>query len=138
MKQTNTISPSEAERNDSGDYRTTGHGARTASLSANESMSQSAKSQFTTIHRLDEIPPFADEGEEHAFWATHELSDALWDEAEPLSPDELPAPAAATPVVIRLDQGTLKRAKALARPRRMSYQALLEEILTTRLAEASR
>jgi hypothetical protein len=33
-----------------------------------------------------------DEAEGHAFWATHELRDELWDQAEPLAPDELPPP----------------------------------------------
>jgi hypothetical protein len=45
-----------------------------------------------TVERVEDIPTFASEDEEHAFGETHELSDALWDAAEPFEPDELPAP----------------------------------------------
>jgi len=56
---------------------------------------------FITIERVEDIPVFASEGEEHRFWETHGLSDTLWDTAEPFEPDELPAPRApASPVVI--------------------------------------
>ncbi len=80
-----------------------------------------------TVDRIEEIPSFADEAEEHAFWATHELSDTLWDQAEPLQPDELPTPTA--PVVIRLDHETLGRVKALARHRRKRYRDVLAELV---------
>ena len=46
------------------------------------------------IHSLDEIPHFADEEEEHRFWSTHDLSEALMDQAEPVPDDELPPPRA--------------------------------------------
>ena len=94
------------------------------------------KRPLATIHRVEEIPPFSDEAEEHAFWATHELSDDLWGRAEPLEADELPPPRpATTPVVIPIDQPTLDRVKALARRRRKGYQTLLAEFVSTRLAE---
>ncbi|MGD9894072.1 MAG: hypothetical protein AB7N70_18535 [Dehalococcoidia bacterium] len=44
----------------------------------------------TIIRSLDEIPTFADEDEERAFWATHEVSDELAEAAEPIKDDELP------------------------------------------------
>ncbi len=54
----------------------------------------SAKVHHTpsTIQRLEDIPVFRNEAEEHAFWAAHELSDRLWEQAEPFAPDELPPP----------------------------------------------
>lgn len=83
---------------------------------------------------LDEIPPVGTEAEEHAFWATHEFSDTLWEQAEPLEPDQLPKPRAETvPVVIRLDALTFKRVKALARVRRTSYQSPLQEFVADQL-----
>ena len=92
-----------------------------------------------TIQDLKDIPQFASEAEERAFWATHELSDALWDQAEPLEPGELPTPRApTTPVVIQLDEATLRRAKALARRRHKGYQAVLAEIIVSHLAEEER
>lgn len=94
---------------------------------------------MTTIHNLEEIPAFTDEREEHEFWSTHELSDDLWDRAEPLEPDELPPPrTATTPVVIRLDGAILARAKALAKRRRTALQKLLADLVVTHLDEEER
>lgn len=88
------------------------------------------------IHRLEEIPAFSTEDEEHAFWATHELAPELWERAEPLAPDELPAPRSVTrPVAIRFDEHTLGRIKTLARRRHKRYQTLLKEFVTERLYE---
>src|SRR5947199_3796844 len=65
---------------------------------------------LTTVHRLEDIPQFASEAEEPAFWASHELDEALWDQAEPFGPDELPPPRSATkPVAIRFDEHALAR-----------------------------
>jgi len=89
-----------------------------------------------TIHNRAEIPSFTSEEEEHLFWSTHELSDDLWDQAEPLGPDELPSPRSTTrPVVIQIDEATLKRVKDLARRRHTEYQDLLSELVTSHLAE---
>ena len=91
---------------------------------------------FTTIERVEDIPVFASEDEEHVFWKTHDLSDALWDAAEPFDLEELPAPRAlATPVVIHLDGHTLKRLETLARQQQRDYHALLKEFVTERLYE---
>ncbi|HZS87354.1 MAG TPA: CopG family antitoxin [Chloroflexota bacterium] len=91
---------------------------------------------LTVIHHLEEIPAFANEDEEHAFWATHELAPELWESAEPLEPDELPAPRSVTrPVAIRFDEHTLARIKTLARRRHKGYQTLLKEFVTERLYE---
>ena len=55
-------------------------------------MSTRPKKRLTVVHRLEDIPAFATEAEEHAFWASHELSEALWEQAELLEADELPTP----------------------------------------------
>jgi hypothetical protein len=97
-------------------------------------MRMGPKRQLTTIHRREDIPAFTSEAEEHAFWATHELSDALWDQAEPFGADELPPPrSVTTPVVLHLDEHTLSRLKALARRQHKTYQTLLTELVTERL-----
>jgi hypothetical protein len=54
--------------------------------------SDTTGSAYTTVERMEDIPAFNSEDEEHAFWRTHELSDALWDSAEPFAVDELPPP----------------------------------------------
>lgn len=58
--------------------------------------------KLTTIQRIDEIPAFTNEAEEHAFWATHELSSALWDQAQPLAPGELPPSRTTSPPGVAL------------------------------------
>lgn len=91
---------------------------------------------LTTIYRIDDIPLFADEDEEHSFWATHKLSDALWDQAEPPRSHELPPPRSESlRVTIPIDMGTLERVKAVARKQHKEYQVLLREFVTERLAE---
>ena len=102
-------------------------------------VSSNQQSHLIVIHHLDEIPTFASEAEEHAYWATHELAPDLWDRAEPLEPNELPAPRSVTrPVAIRFDQHTLTRIKRLAHHRKKAYQTLLKEFVTERLYEEER
>ncbi len=91
---------------------------------------------LTIIHDVGTIPAFADEDEEHAFWATHELAPELWEGAEPPEADELPPSRSVTrPVAIRFDEHTLARIKTLARRRHKGYQTLLKEFVTERLYE---
>lgn len=101
-------------------------------------MSRCRQEPLTTIHRLEEIPAFGSEAEEHAFWANHELSEALWDQAEPLTSEELPVRATTTRVVIDLDAPTVQRLKALARRRHKGYRALLGELVRDQLQQVER
>ncbi len=77
-------------------------------------------------------------------WSAHtdptgESGSKLWEQAEPLEGDELPAPRAkTTPVIVRLDTPTVQRVKALARQRRKGYQALVQGLVLERLAEEER
>jgi hypothetical protein len=90
----------------------------------------------TTINKPEDIPAFASEDQEHAFWAAHELSDDLWDQAESLEPDELPPPRTISrPITLRFDEHTLARIQALARSRHKGYQTLLKEFIIERLYE---
>ena len=73
-----------------------------------------AKQRMITIHTMEEIPDFASEAEEAAFWAGHQLSDDLVaaDEQEPDPDDLLPPPRPRTiPLSMRFDAHTLRRAK---------------------------
>ena len=91
---------------------------------------------FTTIYHLEDIPAFADEEEEHKFWASHEFSDELWDQAHPLMPHEAPTPRAETArVTIPIGADTLERIKALARRQHKEYRVLLTEFVSERLDE---
>ena len=50
-------------------------------------MAAEARCRKTIIHSLDEIPIDMTEAEEHRFWSTHTLSEALVAQAEPLPED---------------------------------------------------
>lgn len=94
------------------------------------------RQDLAVVSRLQDIPDFGSEAEEHAFWATHELADDLWDQAEPLERDELPPPRSSTKsVAIRFDEHTLERLRALASRRNIGYQTLLKEFVIERLYE---
>ncbi len=61
----------------------------------------------TVVRSLDEIPHFATEEEERAFWETHEVSDELAAQAEPLPAD----------IVALLDRIRERRAQQTTAPR---------------------
>ena len=88
------------------------------------------------VERLEDIPAFKSEAEEHAFWSTHEFSDALWDQAEPFAEGELPSARPSTiSVTLDLDSHTLERLMARSRSQRREYHILLREFVTERLYE---
>ena len=62
-----------------------------------------------TARSLDEIPSFASEAEESAYWQTHALSEELWDTLPPVPEDELPPPRPRTrSIAVRFDDSTLQ------------------------------
>jgi hypothetical protein len=92
------------------------------------------------IERMEDIPAFASEDEEHRFWSTHSFSNALLDQMQPV-PEEgddffPPArPRVARSVALRLGDDVVARAKALAAKRHTGYQTLLKEFVIERLYE---
>ena len=94
----------------------------------------SRESAMTVIDSLDQIPVFASEAEEHRFWETHELADALWNTLPPVAEDELPRPRT-RPVPVRFDEDVLRRVKVLAAKRHIGYQTLLKQFVVERLYE---
>jgi hypothetical protein len=95
------------------------------------------------INSWHEVPSFANEGEEAAYWATHDTGPALLDQMQPVPLDggsELPPArplrlARTRPISIRLDDDVLRRLKALAARKRKGYQSLMKEFLVERLYE---
>jgi uncharacterized protein (DUF4415 family) len=97
-----------------------------------------------TIQGWDEVPTFANEDEEAAFWATHDLGQPLLDQMQPipvdgagvLPPARAPStPARTRPVSIRLDADVLSRLKVLATRKKKGYQSLLKEFIVERVYE---
>ncbi len=89
---------------------------------------------MTTITSFAEVPTFTSEADEAAFWATHELSDALLAQMDEVSEEVLPRPRT-KPIPVRFDQDTLRRLKVLAAKRHKGYQTLLKEFVVERLYE---
>jgi predicted DNA binding CopG/RHH family protein len=98
-------------------------------------MTRKQGATITEIHTLEEVPEFASEAEEAAFWDTHSFSDELWDSL-PSAEDELPPPRSRTkPIAVRFDPETISRLKAVARKKGKGYQTLLKEFVVERLYE---
>jgi hypothetical protein len=97
---------------------------------------EKSKVDRIAIHSFEQVPDFASEAEERAFWDSHDLGDDLVQQMEPVPDGILPAPRARTrPVSLRFDESTLRRLKALAKRRHKGYQTLLKEFVVERLYE---
>ena len=98
------------------------------------------QSDMQIIERVEDIPVFANEDEEHRFWSTHSFSDVLLDQMHPVregGDDFFPParPRAARLVPLRLGDDVVTRAKVLAAKRHTGYQTLLKEFVIERLYE---
>ncbi len=88
------------------------------------------------VERVEDIPAFANEDDEHRYWATHSLGDAILNEMEPIEDAGFPASRPRTrPVPIRLSEDIVTRAKVLAARRHTGYQTLIKEFIVERLYE---
>ncbi len=89
---------------------------------------------MTTVTCPGEVPRFSSEQEEAAYWRTNALSDGLWATLPSAPEEDLPPMRPRTrSVVIRFDDSTLRRMKALALRRNKGYQTLLKEFVVERL-----
>lgn len=96
---------------------------------------------FIIVYDPADIPAFASEADEAAFWDTHSWSDELLGGAAkgPRDPD-LPPPRLqgrkqAAPISLRLEDNTVGRLKRLAERKGMGYQTLLKQFVLERLYE---
>lgn len=97
---------------------------------------------FTIIYDAADVPTFASETEEVAYWDTHTWSDEQLERFErvPLAGDEVfpparPRGASKRPVSIRFDEDTLMRLKQLAGKKHTNYQTLVKNFVNERLYE---
>ena len=58
---------------------------------SNSAVARSKALKLMMVNSVDEIPNFASEEDEVAFWDTHMLSDRLWAELQPIPDDHLPS-----------------------------------------------
>ena len=94
------------------------------------------------IKSWDEVPSFASEKEEQAWWDEHEISDELLETFGPVPEDELPPPRERTvtrprktPVSVRMEEDLVTRLKGLAAIKGMGYQTLLRQFVADRVYE---
>ena len=80
------------------------------------------------------IPKFRSEGEERAFWASHDSSDYVdWRQAQRVMLPNL-KPSVRT-ISLRLPESVIARLKVLANKRDVPYQSLLKVFLSERLKQ---
>jgi len=92
--------------------------------------------RMTVVSSWQEVPPFASEAEESAFWATHQLGADLLAQMTGDADPSLPIPRSRTkPISLRFDEDTIRRAKVVASRRGKGYQTLLKEFISERLYE---
>lgn len=97
---------------------------------------------FTIIYDPADVPEFASDADEVAYWESHTWSEALMDEAaaRPRNP-RLPAPREEgkppplRPTSLRLDRHTTDRLRSLAKRKGLGYQTLLKQFISERLYE---
>ncbi len=85
---------------------------------------------MNTISSWTDIPPFADDETEAAFWLKHELAPELM--ATSL---HQPDSRESTTITLRFDPRMLARIKRLARSRYLNYQSMMKQWLAERIEE---
>src|SRR5215208_7556304 len=107
-----------------------------------EGIESMTRRKFKEINSPEEIPEFANEEEEHRFWGTHSLSEEFWENAEPITDDELPPPRPKTKprprkgvVSVRMENDLVNRLKVLASIKGVGYQTLLRQFVADRVYE---
>lgn len=85
---------------------------------------------MNTIQAWTDIPPFADDESEAAFWLEHELDPKLM-----ASSVHKPDTRESTTITLRFDPRMLARIKRLARSRYLNYQSMMKQWLAERIEE---
>lgn len=87
---------------------------------------------MTTLQSWSDIPAFASEAEEAAYWQDHELDPKLM-----VSSTHKPDSRESTTITLRFDPRMLARIKRLARSRYLNYQSMMKQWLAERIEEES-
>lgn len=88
---------------------------------------------MTVIESWNDIPSFADEAAEAAFWKSHSFSPALM-----ASSVHQADTRESTTITLRFDPRMLSRIKRIARSRFLNYQPMMKQWLSERIEEELR
>jgi predicted DNA binding CopG/RHH family protein len=88
---------------------------------------------MNTIRSWAEVPRFASEQSEAAFWADTQIDPRLMN-ASLLKPDNRES----TTITVRFDPRMIARIKRIARSRYLNYQSMIKQWLAERLEKESR
>jgi predicted DNA binding CopG/RHH family protein len=92
------------------------------------------RERFRPVKDFKDVPTFASEAEEAAYWAAHELGDEILERMQAPADDLLPpAREPAKPISIRMNAELLRRLKTLAQSRGVPYQTLIKQFVIERL-----
>ena len=97
--------------------------------------------QSKEIRSWDEVPSFASEKEEQAWWDEHDVSDELLQAFGPVEEGSLPprersvTRARKVPVSVRMEEDLVTRLKGLAAIKGIGYQTLLRQFVADRVYE---
>jgi predicted DNA binding CopG/RHH family protein len=98
--------------------------------------------QRKNIRSWDEVPSFASEEEEQAWWDEHDVSDELLQAFGPVEEGTLPPPRERSvtrprkaPVSVRMEEDLVARLKGLAAIKGIGYQTLLRQFVADRVYE---
>lgn len=94
------------------------------------------------IKSWDEVPSFASEREEQAWWDEYDVSEELLETFDSVPEGELPAPRERTvtrprkiPVSVRMEEDLVDRLRVLAAVKGIGYQTLLRQFVSERVYE---
>lgn len=96
---------------------------------------------FIIVYDPADVPEFASEADEVAYWDTHTWSEDLLEQAARTSRNpKLPPPrdratVQSRPTSLRLEANTTERLKRLAEKKGLAYQTLLKQFVLERLYE---
>lgn len=88
---------------------------------------------MTTIESWDEIPAFANEQEEAAYWSKHSLDARLMSGSLHTADTR-----ESTTITLRFDPRMLSRIKRIARQRFLNYQPMMKQWLSERVEDELR
>jgi CopG antitoxin of type II toxin-antitoxin system len=97
--------------------------------------------KMTVVKRVEDVPEFASEAEEHRYWETHQFAPELFSKANNKVLLDLPLKrskertSGTRPISLRLERDLDARLREVARRKGANYQTLLKDFVLERVYE---